>query len=47
MSHEIELDDELVERMEGHLDEGETIQEFITELMNIYESEGRFLQDED
>ena len=47
MSHEIELDDELVERMEAHLDEGETIQEFITELMNIYESEGRFLQDED
>lgn len=42
MAHVIELDDELVERLEGHLEEGETIEELIEELVNIYEQEGRF-----
>lgn len=42
MAHSIELEDELVERLEGHLEEDETIEEFIEELVNIYEHEGRF-----
>ena len=42
MSSTIELRDELVERLETHLEEDETIEEFIEELVNIYEQEGRF-----
>lgn len=41
----IELDAETIERIEGHLEEGETRQEFINELLSIYESEGAFLQE--
>ncbi|WEL17590.1 MULTISPECIES: hypothetical protein [unclassified Halorhabdus] len=42
MPHTIELDDELVERIEPHLEDDETIEEFLTELVTIYEQEGRF-----
>lgn len=42
MVRTVELDDELVERLEGHLEEDETIEELIEELVNIYEQEGRF-----
>lgn len=42
MTRTIELDDELMERMEDHLREDQTIEEFIEELVNIYEQEGRF-----
>ncbi|MFA9517554.1 hypothetical protein ACERIT_10110 [Halopenitus sp. H-Gu1] len=42
MSRTIELNDELVERLETHLEEDETMEEFIEELVNIYEQEGRF-----
>lgn len=42
MVQTIELDDELAERLEGQLEEGETLAEFIEELVNIYEQEGRF-----
>ncbi|WP_168927120.1 DUF7557 family protein [Natronorubrum aibiense] len=45
MGHTIELDDDLVRRIEGHLEEDETIEEFIEELVSIYEQEGRFLQE--
>lgn len=45
MPREIELDDELVERMESHLEEDETLEEFIRELVTIYEQEGRFLDE--
>ncbi|MFW6385074.1 MAG: DUF7557 family protein [Halodesulfurarchaeum sp.] len=45
MTREIELDAELVERIEGHLEEGEDVAEFIEELVNIYEQEGRFLHE--
>ena len=41
----IELDDELVERIESYTEEDETVAEFIEELMNIYETEGAFLQE--
>lgn len=42
MPRTIELDDELAERIEGHLEEDETMEEFIEELVNIYEQEARF-----
>jgi len=45
MTVSIDLDAELYERLEGHCDEGETVEEFITELVNMYETEGRFLQE--
>jgi hypothetical protein len=41
----IELDAETIERIDGHLEEGETREEFIDELLSIYESEGAFLQE--
>ena len=42
MAQEIKLDDELLDRLEGHLEDDETIEELIEELVNIYEQEGRF-----
>ena len=42
MPRSIELNDELVDRLEGHLGEDETLDELIEELVNIYEQEGRF-----
>ena len=42
MAQAIELDDELVERLESHLEEDETVEEFLEELVNIYEQEERF-----
>ncbi len=41
----IEMDAETIERIDRHLEEGETRQEFIQELLSIYESEGAFLQE--
>lgn len=43
MVQTIELSDELAERLNGHLEEDETVEEFIEELLSIYEQEGRFL----
>ncbi|MFB6124969.1 MAG: hypothetical protein ABEJ59_03330 [Halanaeroarchaeum sp.] len=45
MSETIELDADLYDRLEGHCEEGETVEEFIEELVGMYESEGRFLQE--
>ncbi|MDL5360821.1 hypothetical protein [Halalkalicoccus sp. NIPERK01] len=45
MTSTIEIDDELRERLEGYLEEEETIEEFIAELLNMYETEGAFLQE--
>ena len=45
MATTIELSDDLVERIEGHLEDDETIEEFLQELVSIYEQEGRFLQE--
>ena len=41
----LELDDELMARIESHLEDGETAPEFIAEVVTIYEQEGRFLQE--
>ncbi|ELZ20349.1 DUF7557 family protein [Natrinema limicola] len=45
MVQPIELDDDLVERMNGYLEDGETLEEFIEELVTIYEQGVRFLQE--
>ena len=45
MVGQTELDDELVERLERHAEEGETIRELIEELVSVYETEGAFLQE--
>ena len=42
MPRKVEFSDDLVERLEHHLEEDETMQEFVEELVNIYEQEGRF-----
>jgi len=41
----VELNADTIERIDRHLEEGETRQEFVEELLNIYESEGAFLQE--
>jgi len=41
----LEIEDELMARIESHLEDGETAQEFIAEVVTIYEQEGRFLQE--
>jgi hypothetical protein len=45
MPRTIELDDELAERLEKHLEDGETIPELIEELVAMYETDGTFLQE--
>ncbi len=45
MGTTIDLDEELYERLETHLEEGETVEEFIEELVNMYETEGAFIQE--
>jgi ferritin-like metal-binding protein YciE len=45
MTHTLEISDELRERLETHLDEGETYEELIEELLSMYETEGTFLQE--
>ena len=41
----IEISTDLHERLESHVEEGETVEEFLEELVNIYETEGAFLQE--
>ncbi|SHH02101.1 DUF7557 family protein [Halobaculum gomorrense] len=45
MTTTVELSDDLTERIEGHLEDDETVEEFLEELVSIYEQEGRFLQE--
>lgn len=45
MSHTIELSDDMKERLDTHLEEGESYEEFLEELLTIYETEGAFLQE--
>lgn len=45
MTRTVEIGDDLAERIEGHLEDDETIEEFLRELVSIYEQEGRFLQE--
>ncbi len=45
MTHTIEISDELKDRLDTHLEEDETYEEFITELVSVYETEGAFLRE--
>lgn len=45
MSETIEISETLRERLEAHLEADETIEEFIAELLSMYETEGTFLQE--
>ncbi|MEF8775525.1 MAG: hypothetical protein V5A43_03355 [Haloarculaceae archaeon] len=45
MTTTLELGDDLADRIEAHLEEGETPEEFIAELVSMYETEGAFLQE--
>jgi hypothetical protein len=42
MARTVEINEDLAERIDDHRREGETMAEFIEELVNIYEQEGRF-----
>lgn len=42
MARTIELSDDLAGRLDDHRREDESMEEFIEELVNIYEQEGRF-----
>ena len=42
---EIHISDELKERLAGHAEEDERVEELIEELVNIYETEGAFMQE--
>ena len=42
---QIEISDDLKARIDSHRQEGESVEEFLTELLNIYETEGSFLQE--
>lgn len=39
----IEIDTDLYERLNAHLEEGETVEEFIEELLAMYETEGSLM----
>lgn len=41
----IEISDDLEKRLQNHTSEDESIAEFLEELVNIYETEGAFLQE--
>jgi hypothetical protein len=45
MPLELTLSDELAARLETHMEDDESHEEFIEELLSIYESGGRFLQE--
>lgn len=45
MANTIELSDDLVARLEAHAEEDQSIEELLEELVNIYEQEGRFLDE--
>lgn len=45
MTQTIELDDDLMQRLERHAEEDETVEELIEELVNMYETEGAFLRE--
>ncbi|MFB6140888.1 MAG: hypothetical protein ABEJ26_10685 [Halosimplex sp.] len=45
MTTTIEIDDDLAERMESHLEDDESLTELVEELVTMYETEGAFLQE--
>ena len=45
MTYTLEISDELKSRLDIHLEEDESHEEFIEELVSLYETEGAFLQE--
>jgi hypothetical protein len=45
MTYSFEINDELKEKLDSHVEEDESYEEFITELISIYEAEGTLLQE--
>ncbi|MEF8975073.1 MAG: hypothetical protein V5A21_02445 [Halapricum sp.] len=45
MTYTLEISDELKNRLDNHVEEGETYEEFLEELVSVYETEGAFLQE--
>lgn len=45
MTYTLEISDEFKDRLDGHIEEGETYEEFLEELVSVYETEGAFLQE--
>lgn len=45
MTTTIQLSDQLRDRLDAHLDDDQTYEEFIEELLGMYETEGTFLQE--
>lgn len=45
MTHTLEISDDLRERLDAHREPDESYEEFITELVAMYETEGTFLQE--
>lgn len=45
MPYTLEISDELRARLDDHLEEDETYEELIEELISMYETEGTFLQE--
>jgi len=45
MTETIEVSDDLAERIDAHRDEGEDREQFLTELLDHFEVEGRFLRE--
>lgn len=43
MTPTLELSEDLLRRIDGHIEDGESREEFIAELLNHYESEGKAL----
>lgn len=45
MSPSIELSRDLLDRIDSYCEDDESYEEFIEELLNIYETQGAFLQE--
>lgn len=45
MTRTIEVSDDLYARIESHLEESESPEEFVEELVSMYETQGAFLQE--
>lgn len=45
MTHTLEITDDLHDRIDGHPEEDEAPEEFVAQLVAMYETEGTFLQE--
>jgi len=45
MTYTLEISDDLRDRLDDHVEEDESYEEFIEELVSIYETQGTFLQE--